>query len=126
MTGRKKVLTKEVIFEKLEWTTVFFFAGLFIVIKGLEETGVMKVLAQRLMEVTSGNIAVTGIAILWVSAVASAFVDNIPFVATMIPLIKEIGIQMGGHDSVTPLWWALSVGACLGGSGTCSTDQIFR
>jgi len=104
--------------EKLEWTTVFFFAGLFIVIKGLEETGVMKVLAQRLMEVTSGNIAVTGIAILWVSAVASAFVDNIPFVATMIPLIKEIGIQMGGHDAVTPLWWALSLGACLGGNGT--------
>lgn len=70
------------------------------------------------MEATSGDLAVTGLSILWVSAIASAFVDNIPFVATMIPLIKELGAQMGGHEAILPLWWALSMGACLGGNGT--------
>ncbi|MBI3754534.1 MAG: ArsB/NhaD family transporter [Deltaproteobacteria bacterium] len=104
--------------EKLEWTTIFFFAGLFIVVRGLVEAGVIKIVAQELMKATSGNLAVTTIAILWVSAIASAFVDNIPFVATMIPLIKEMGPQMGGHDAILPLWWALSLGACLGGNGT--------
>ncbi|MBI3398441.1 MAG: ArsB/NhaD family transporter [Deltaproteobacteria bacterium] len=104
--------------EKLEWTTIFFFAGLFIVVKGLDEAGVIKILAQGLIKATSGNLAVTAIAILWVSAIASAFVDNIPFVATMIPLIKEIGVEMGGHEAILPLWWALSLGACLGGNGT--------
>ncbi|MBI5875715.1 MAG: ArsB/NhaD family transporter [Deltaproteobacteria bacterium] len=104
--------------EKLEWTTIFFFAGLFIVVRGLDEAGVIKILAQELIKTTSGNLAVTTIAILWVSAIASAFVDNIPFVATMIPLIKEIGVEMGGHEAIMPLWWALSLGACLGGNGT--------
>ncbi len=104
--------------EKLEWTTIFFFAGLFIVVRGLDEAGVIKILAQELIKTTSGNLAVTTIAILWVSAIASAFVDNIPFVATMIPLIKEIGVEMGGHEAILPLWWALSLGACLGGNGT--------
>lgn len=104
--------------EKLEWTTIFFFAGLFIVVRGLDEAGVIKILAQGLIKTTSGNLAVTTIAILWVSAIASAFVDNIPFVATMIPLIKEIGVEMGGHEAIMPLWWALSLGACLGGNGT--------
>lgn len=104
--------------EKLEWTTIFFFAGLFIVVRGLDEAGVIKILAQELIKATSGNLAVTTIAILWVSAIASAFVDNIPFVATMIPLIKEIGVEMGGHEAIMPLWWALSLGACLGGNGT--------
>lgn len=104
--------------EKLEWTTIFFFVGLFVVVKGLDEGGVIKILAQELMKATSGNLAVTAIAILWVSAIASAFVDNIPFVATMIPLIREIGVEMGGHEAILPLWWALSLGACLGGNGT--------
>lgn len=104
--------------EKLEWTTIFFFAGLFIVVKGLDEAGIIKILAQKLMEATSGNLVTTSLAILWVSAIASAFVDNIPFVATMIPLIKELGGQMGGHEAILPLWWALSLGACLGGNGT--------
>lgn len=104
--------------EKIEWTTIFFFAGLFTVVKGIEEAGVINMLARGLMEATSGDLAVTGLSILWVSAIASAFVDNIPFVATMIPLIKELGAQMGGHEAILPLWWALSLGACLGGNGT--------
>lgn len=104
--------------EKIEWTTIFFFAGLFIVVKGLDETGVIKILAKRLLELTSGDSFMTSLAILWVSAIASAFIDNMPFVAAMIPLIKEVGIQLGGNDAVTPLWWSLSLGACLGGNGT--------
>lgn len=103
---------------KVEWTTIFFFAGLFIVIKGLEETGVISMLAKRMMSATHGDMAVTAISILWVSAIASAFIDNIPFVATMIPLIKEVGVHMGGESAVLPPWWALSLGACLGGNGT--------
>jgi len=105
--------------EKLEWTTIFFFAGLFIVVRGLDETGVITILAQRLMEATSGNIAITTMAILWVSAISSALTGSIPVTATMIPLVKEIGIQMGGgRDTLLPIWWALSLGACFGGSGT--------
>ena len=75
-------------------------------------------LASKLMDITAGNKMIMVLSVLWVSAVASAFIDNIPFVATMIPLIKEVGAQMGGQDAVMPLWWALSLGACLGGNGT--------
>ncbi|MBI5892179.1 MAG: ArsB/NhaD family transporter [Deltaproteobacteria bacterium] len=103
---------------KVEWTTIFFFTGLFIVVKGIEEVGLISMLAKGLMDITAGNKTVMVLSILWVSAIASAFIDNIPFVATMLPLIKEVGVQMGGSDAVLPLWWALSLGACLGGNGT--------
>lgn len=82
----------------------------------LEDVGIMEVLAQKTMSLTKGNLVMTGIFVLWISAIASAFIDNIPFVATMIPLIKAMG-TMGGMD-IVPLWWALSLGACLGGNGT--------
>ena len=103
---------------KVEWTTIFFFTGLFIIVKGIEEVGLISMLASKLMDITAGNKMIMVLSVLWVSAVASAFIDNIPFVATMIPLIKEVGAQMGGQDAVMPLWWALSLGACLGGNGT--------
>ncbi|MBI5683089.1 MAG: ArsB/NhaD family transporter [Deltaproteobacteria bacterium] len=103
---------------KVEWTTIFFFTGLFIVVKGIEEVGLISMLAKGIMDITAGNKTVMVLSILWVSAIASAFIDNIPFVATMLPLIKEVGVQMGGHDAIMPLWWALSLGACLGGNGT--------
>lgn len=103
----------------VEWPSIFFFLGLFIVVGGLVETGLIDKLAQWSMSVTSGNFRLTGMLILWLSAIASAFVDNIPFVATMIPLIKEMG-HIGGLTALglQPLWWALSLGACLGGNGT--------
>lgn len=103
----------------VEWPSIFFFAGLFIVVGGLVETGLIDKLAQWAMTVTAGNFKLTGMLILWLSAIASAFVDNIPFVATMIPLIKEMG-HIGGLTpaALQPLWWALSLGACLGGNGT--------
>lgn len=106
----------EDIFIEIEWATIFFFISLFMLVGALEEVGVMTFLASKLLEVTQGNMVMTMIVILWVSAIASSVLDNIPFVATMIPLIKNYG-QMSGLD-VTPLWWALALGACLGGNGT--------
>jgi len=106
----------ERIFHKIEWLTIFFFVGLFILVSGLVETGIISVLAQDLMNLTAGNSVATAMVILWLSAIASAFVDNIPFVATMIPLIKEMGTM--GVANLEPLWWSLALGACLGGNGT--------
>jgi len=106
---------KEVL-EEVEWTTIFFFIGLFIIVGGLEITGVIDILAKAMLNITHNNPLLTAIVILWGSAIFSAFVDNIPFTATMIPLILEM--QKLGHLDVQPLWWALSLGACLGGNGT--------
>jgi Na+/H+ antiporter NhaD/arsenite permease-like protein len=105
-------------FGEVEWVTIFFFLGLFIVVYGIETAGVLKWLANRVVELTGGNLALTAQAILWVSAIASAIVDNIPFVATMIPLIGSMAPVYGGMQHIEPLWWALSLGACLGGNGT--------
>lgn len=106
----------EKIFHKVEWVALLFFVGLFILVGGLVETGVISLLAQKSMELTAGNTTTTAVLILWLSAIASAFVDNIPFVATMIPLIKDMGAL--GITNLEPLWWSLALGACLGGNGT--------
>ena len=99
----------------VEWTTIGFFCALFMVVGGLAETGVINMLAQWLVDITGGNMFVLMLVILWASAIISAILDNIPFVATMIPVL--LAIEGTGVD-VTPLWWALSLGACLGGNGT--------
>lgn len=104
--------------EGIEWTTVFFFVGLFGIVAGLEKTGVIESLADWMIAATGGDMVTTSLAILWLSAVASAIVDNIPFVATMIPMIKDMAPAMGGEGAIMPLWWALSLGACLGGNGS--------
>ena len=100
----------------VEWSTIVFFIGLFVVVGGMEETGVIDQLAQLLMNLTNGNMVITMLIILWVSALVSSIIDNIPFVATLIPMILAIQAESG--MDVTPLWWALSLGACLGGNGT--------
>ena len=105
-------------FGDVEWITIFFFVGLFIVVHGVEVGGLLGLLANQLVAATGGNMAHAGFAILWTSAVLSAIVDNIPFVATMIPLIKSMAPAFGGADKIEPLWWCLSLGACLGGNGT--------
>ncbi|MGA7454814.1 MAG: ArsB/NhaD family transporter [Rhodoplanes sp.] len=105
-------------FEEVEWITIFFFIGLFIVIYGVESTGLLAILANKLVELTGGDLRVTVYAILWASAILSSIVDNIPFVATMIPLVKDMAPAFGGPDGLLPVWWALSLGACLGGNGT--------
>ena len=104
------------VLSKIEWTAIFFFAGLFILVGALVETGVIKMLAAEAMKITEGSVNATAILIIWMSAIASAFVDNIPFVATMIPLIKDMGAM--GITNLDPLWWSLALGACLGGNGT--------
>lgn len=109
-------LSVEEILTEVEWKTIFFFTGLFIIVGGVKEVGLIKLLAQGVLDITGGNLAATTMAILWVSAIASAFIDNIPFVATMIPMIKDMGALSG--INLNPLWWALSLGACLGGNGT--------
>jgi len=105
-------------FSDVEWITIFFFIGLFIVVHGVEVGGLLHLLADKLVAATGGNLAHAGYAILWASAFLSAIVDNIPFVATMIPLIKSMAPAYGGADKIEPLWWCLSLGACLGGNGT--------
>jgi len=101
---------------KVEWTTIFFFVGLFVLVSGLIETGVISKLAAAAIDLTGGNPVATSMLILWLSAIASAFLDNIPFVATMIPMIQEMGNM--GVSNLEPLWWSLALGACLGGNGT--------
>lgn len=104
------------VLSKVEWVAIFFFAGLFILVGGLVETGVIKMLAEEAIKITQGSVEGTAILIIWMSAMASAFVDNIPFVATMIPLIKDMGAM--GLNNLEPMWWSLALGACLGGNGT--------
>ncbi len=106
------------VFNEVEWITIFFFIGLFMVIAGVEHAGVLSLLAHKLVEMTGGDMTLTGFGVLWASAVLSAIVDNIPFVATMIPLIKAMAPSFGGPEAIEPLWWCLSLGACLGGNGT--------
>jgi Na+/H+ antiporter NhaD/arsenite permease-like protein len=113
---------------EVEWKTIFFFIGLFILVGGLVKTGVIRLLAEELIVLTRGNEFGTMMAVLWGSGLLSAIVDNIPYVAAMNPLIVDLARSL--HPSVTnytslvqqpdilPLWWALALGACLGGNGT--------
>jgi Na+/H+ antiporter NhaD/arsenite permease-like protein len=105
-------------FAEVEWVTLIFFVGLFVLVHGLESSGVIPAMAKQLLTATEGDPRVTVLAVLWGSAILSAFVDNIPFVATMIPLIKSMAPVFGGEQALMPLWWALALGACLGGNGT--------
>ncbi|MFO1099422.1 MAG: ArsB/NhaD family transporter [Xanthobacteraceae bacterium] len=114
--AQTKIVSKT--FEEVEWITIFFFIGLFIVIYGVEATGLLSILANKLVELTGGDLRVTVFAVLWASAILSSIVDNIPFVATMIPLVKDMAPAFGGPEGLMPVWWALSLGACLGGNGT--------
>ena len=105
----------EVAIEGIEWGTIGFFLGLFMVVGGMEHTGVIEMLGNAIVDATGGNVVLMMIVILWSSAILSSILDNIPFVATMIPIIMVM--EASGID-VYPLWWALSLGACLGGNGT--------
>jgi len=101
----------------VEWSVMVFFISLFIMVGAMEQIGLFEKLARIGLNITGGNILPTALIILWLSAVLSAFVDNIPFVAAMIPLIQDMG-RLGGIHDLNFLWWALSLGSCLGGNGT--------
>jgi Na+/H+ antiporter NhaD/arsenite permease-like protein len=105
-------------FSDVEWITLFFFMGLFIVVAGVERAGGIDYVARWVLGITGGSLLVAVSVILWSSAILSAIVDNIPFVAAMIPLLKDVGPQLAGDGNVNVLWWALALGACLGGNGT--------
>ena len=105
------------ILEKVEWNTIFFFVGLFIIIGGLEASGGIKIMAEWLLDVTNGSKEATSMVILWGSGIISGIIDNIPYTATMSPMLVEIQKTMG-PEYTNPLWWALSLGACLGGNMT--------
>jgi Na+/H+ antiporter NhaD/arsenite permease-like protein len=118
------------VLSEVEWPTIFFFIGLFIVVGGVEEIGLLDRIAQSAVALTGGNILVTALVLLWFAGVTSAIVDNIPAVATLIPLTFSVSrllfpdlahlddAALAVHASVTPLWWALALGACLGGNGS--------
>jgi len=103
---------------EVEWITIFFFVGLFVLVGAIEKAGILDLLASELLRATGGDAKTAALAILWGSAVLSALVDNIPFVAAMIPLIKTMTPAIGGDQAALPLWWSLALGACLGGNGT--------
>ncbi|MGG6310135.1 ArsB/NhaD family transporter [Paenibacillus macerans] len=113
MTGERVM---ERAFHSVEWPTIFFFIGLFVLVGGLVETGLITMVAEWVVQLTGGDPLSTSMLILWLSAFASAFIDNIPLVATMIPMIQDMGSL--GIGNLEPLWWSLALGACLGGNGT--------
>jgi len=109
----------EAVFHSVEWVTIFFFAGLFVLVGGLVETGIIPKLAAWMIKITGGDMVFTSFTMLWGAGLASAFVDNIPLVATMIPLVQDMAAQLAlAPVEVYTLWWSLALGACLGGNGT--------
>jgi Na+/H+ antiporter NhaD/arsenite permease-like protein len=118
------------ILAEVEWSTIFFFVGLFIVVGGIEATGLMDIVAGWVVGLVGGNVALAALGLLWFAGLASAVVDNIPAVATLIPLTFAVArllfpelaglsdVELATNPEVSPLWWSLALGACLGGNGT--------
>ncbi|MCX5854072.1 MAG: SLC13 family permease [Deltaproteobacteria bacterium] len=115
------------ILAEAEWATLFFFIGLFIIIGGVIKVGLIKWMSIQVLELTQGNMFATSMVVMWFSAFASAIIDNIPYVATMNPLIIDMakqlwpnlsGVELLHHPDLMPVWWSLALGACLGGNGT--------
>lgn len=103
------------IYKEVEWNTIFFFSGLFILVSALEEVGIIELIAEKVIDVTGGDGLTTSLFILWFSGLASGFVDNIPITTVMVTLIKDLGAT---GIATGPLWWSLSLGACFGGNMT--------
>lgn len=120
MTGASILLLFEKpadILTDVEWSTIFFFIGLFIIIGGFEKAGGIELMAKWLIDITHGSQALASMVILWGSGILSGIIDNIPYTATMTPMIAEIAATKGSAFA-TPMWWCLSLGACLGGNMT--------
>ena len=105
-------------FSLVDWTTIFFFTGLFALVYGLEVAGVLEYLGHQALTIVDGSIKKAAYLVLWSSATLSAAIDNIPFVATMIPMLKTMEESLGGREAMMPVWWALSIGSCFGGNGS--------
>jgi Na+/H+ antiporter NhaD/arsenite permease-like protein len=108
-------LEAETVLEEVEWSTLFFFVGLFMLVEAIVHVGIVGAVADALIEVTDGDATVTTLGLIWLSGIASAIIDNIPYTATMIPVVQELGAS---GMPIEPLWWSLALGACLGGNAT--------
>ncbi len=117
------------ILAEIEWPVIFFFIGLFIMVGGLVKVGAISLMSQKMLALTKGNLFATSMVIMWFSAIASAVVDNIPYVATMNPLVIDMArelwpahaagsMELLQHPELMPIWWSLALGACLGGNGS--------
>jgi Na+/H+ antiporter NhaD/arsenite permease-like protein len=114
--SRKKV--EKVLTQDIDWITIFFFIGLFMIVESLVATGFIDVIAGSVIKITGGEPKTTSMVILWLSGIFSAIIDNVPFVAAMIPMIEKLGVYIGDPSKMHPLWWSLALGTCLGGNGT--------
>lgn len=118
----------EELLRDIDWQTIFFFVGLFIIVGGVAKAGLISVFAEKVMDMTQGSMLATSMVVLWSSAIVSAFVNNIPFIATMNPMIIDIAknsypqatdlVSQLHQPGLMPVWWALALGGCLGGNGT--------
>ena len=113
----------EKVLQEVDWATLIFFAGLFVVVGILEEVALISLLAKVVLGITGGEPWITFHAVIWMSAIASAFIDTIPFTATMVPILETLNSSPSinftfGNLNISPLWWALALGADLGGNGT--------
>ena len=108
-------LDVESVLQEIEWPTLFFFVGLFMLVEAVVEVGIIDQVAAAMLDITSGDATVTTLGLIWLSGIASAIVDNIPYTATMIRVVQGIG---AAGVEIQPLWWALALGACLGGNYT--------
>ena len=105
----------EKVLAEVEWATLFFFVGLFMLVQAIVHVGIVDAVADGLIALTGGDPVVTTIGLIWLSGIASAIIDNIPYTATMIPVVQELG---AAGIPIEPLWWALALGACFGGNAT--------
>ncbi|HEY4633860.1 MAG TPA: ArsB/NhaD family transporter [Candidatus Limnocylindrales bacterium] len=108
-------LDAETVLGEVEWSTLFFFVGLFMLVEAVVEVGIVSAIADALIELTGADPVATTLGLIWLSGFASAIIDNIPYTATMIPVVQELG---AAGIPIEPLWWALALGACLGGNAT--------
>jgi len=112
----EKVNMLELIEKDIEWPTLMFFIFLFVLVGAVESSGLLALIADWILDLSAGNFVVACSLIIWVAAIMSAFVDNIPFTATMLPIVAYLSSVIPGAENT--LWWALAVGACFGGNGT--------
>jgi Na+/H+ antiporter NhaD/arsenite permease-like protein len=108
-------LHAETVLDEVEWSTLFFFVGLFMLVEAVVHVGIVDAVADALITATGGDATVTTLSLIWLSGIGSAIIDNIPYTATMIPVVRELGAS---GMPIDPLWWALALGACLGGNAT--------
>lgn len=108
-------LEVESVLRDVEWPTLFFFVGLFMLVEAVVHVGIIGALADSLIRLTGGDATVTTLGLLWISGIGSAIIDNIPYTATMIPVVQQLG---AAGMPIEPLWWSLALGACLGGNAT--------